>query len=74
MKAILEFNLPEDQEDFNLAVNASNMYVAIHEMDQWLRSKIKYESDGMSQEEYNAYDKSREQLRSLIIQYNIPNI
>ena len=42
MKAVLEFNLPEDKEDFDFATNGFNYYSALIEMDQWLRSEYKY--------------------------------
>ena len=42
MKATLEFNLPEDQERFDFANNGFNYYMALSEMDQWLRSEYKY--------------------------------
>jgi len=42
MKAKLEFNLPEDKEDFDFATNGINYYSALVEFDQWLRSEYKY--------------------------------
>ena len=42
MKAILEFNLPEDKEDFDFATNGINYYSALTEFDNWLRSEYKY--------------------------------
>ena len=42
MKAILEFNLPEDKEDFDFATKGINYYSALVEFDQWLRSEYKY--------------------------------
>ena len=42
MKAILEFNLPEDKENFEFANNGFNYYMALCEMDEWLRSEYKY--------------------------------
>ena len=42
MKAIFEFNLPEDKENFDLANNGLNYYSALFEFDQWLRSEYKY--------------------------------
>jgi hypothetical protein len=42
MKAILEFNLPEDKEDFDFANNGINYYSALCEFDNWLRSEYKY--------------------------------
>ena len=42
MKATLEFNLPEDKEDFDFATNGINYYAALCEFDNWLRSEYKY--------------------------------
>ena len=42
MKAILKFNLPEENQEFELATKASKMYCTLWEFDQWLRSEIKY--------------------------------
>ena len=42
MKATLEFNLPEEGEDFYYAINAFNYYMALVEMDEWLRAEYKY--------------------------------
>jgi len=42
MKATLEFNLPEDKEDFEYANNGFNYFMALTEFDQWLRSEYKY--------------------------------
>ena len=62
MKAILEFNLPEDQIDFDLAVKGTKYYSALWEMDQWLRSQIKY-NDNLTDEQHDVYQKCRDQLR-----------
>ena len=42
MKATLEFNLPEDKEDFDFATKGINYYSALYEFDNWLRSEYKY--------------------------------
>jgi hypothetical protein len=42
MKAILEFNLPEDKVDFNLAVKGSDWWHVCWKMDQNLRTKLRY--------------------------------
>ena len=42
MKATLEFNLPEDKENFDFATNGINYYSALVEFDNWLRSEYKY--------------------------------
>lgn len=65
MKAILEFSMPEDKLDFDLAANANKMHAALNELDNYLRSKIKYESEGMSQEKFDTYEEIRSFLRDL---------
>jgi len=57
MKATLEYNLPEDQEDFNYATNGFNYYHALYEFDQWLRSEYKYNG---KEEMYEVRNKLRE--------------
>lgn len=50
MKATLEFNLPEDDIEFQEAVKGSQYHNAIWEMKQWFRSQIKYSSEDVSDE------------------------
>ena len=64
MKATLEFNLPEEQEDFNHATNGFNYYMALVEMDQWLRAEYKYND---KEEMYEV----REKLRQIIFENNV---
>jgi hypothetical protein len=42
MRTLLEFNLPEEEEEFLLAFNGARYAIALDEMDNWLRAKIKY--------------------------------
>lgn len=72
MEAILKFNLPEDQTEFEFASQGSNMWNALWEMDQWLRSQYKYMPDTeYSEDKYNAYYEAREQLRNILIENNV---
>ena len=64
MKATLEFNLPEDQENFNHATNGFNYYMALVEMDEWLRAEYKYNGN---EEMYEV----REKLRQIILDNNV---
>ena len=64
MKAVLEFNLPEDKEDFDFATNGLNYYLALTEFDQWLRSEYKYNG---KQEMYEV----RQKLNEIINDNNI---
>ena len=64
MKATLEYNLPEDREDFNYATNGFNYYMALVEMDEWLRSEYKYNG---KEDMYEV----REKLREIILENNV---
>lgn len=67
MKAILEFNLPEDNQEFKLATKGSDWWHVCWEMDQWLRAQYKYMSDETYNEDrYNAYVEAREKLFELM--------
>jgi len=66
MKAILEFNLPEDQLDFDLAVNGSSWMHSMWELDQWLRSQIKHPAAEMSDDTYKAFEDTRDKLYEVL--------
>lgn len=44
MKATLEFNLPEEQEEFDLANQARSLYCVIYELEDYLRDLVKYKN------------------------------
>jgi len=71
MKAKLEFNLPDDEHEFKMAIQGASMHSVLWEMDQWLRGITKYAPDSMSEDTYNAYKKCREQLREFMSDDNI---
>jgi len=52
MKAVLEFNLPEDDHEFRMATTGANMHSVLWEYDQWLRGNIKYLRTSV---DYNTY-------------------
>ena len=66
MKATLEFNLPEDRDDFALATNASKMWSVLWELDQDLRAKVKYAPDDSNEDKLEVYQEIREKLRELM--------
>ena len=71
MKAILEFNLPEETDEFELATKGAMMHHTLWEMDQWLRGKIKYAPDDINKHTYKAYEECREQLHQFLNENNI---
>ena len=71
MKATLEFNLPEDQPEFNTALQGSDWKHVCWQMDQYLRTKVKYAPDEMSQEKYDALEEIREEFNRIMIENNV---
>ena len=71
MKATLEFNLPDDSEEHQVAVKAKELYLSLWDIDQWLRSKIKYSEDGAFESPIDALEKAREELREIMVKYNV---
>ena len=62
MKAILEFDLDEERHDFDNAVNGWRWHCLVNELDNELRSKVKYPSDDANDEVLDALAKFREFL------------
>jgi hypothetical protein len=58
-KAILEFQLPEEREEFEIANNGRDYYLALHEIDQHLRSCLKHGHD------YKSVEELAEQIRRM---------
>jgi len=71
MKATLEFNLPDDQEEFVMANNALNFWRVLYDLDQELRTKTKYASDDLPQDKYDAYQEIRERIHELMNENNV---
>ena len=71
MKAILEFELPEDKQDFDFATQGSDWWNVCWEMDQWLRGQMKHPVGDMSNDTYEALQKCREKLREFIHDSNL---
>ena len=66
MEAILKFNLPEDQDDFDTALDGSKWALSMWEMNNWLRSQIKHPPEGMSDDTYKAFEDARDQLYEIL--------
>lgn len=61
MKATLEFNLPEDTNEHNLAINAGNLASALYTIENHIRCRLKY-NDDLSEETI----KELKEIRDLI--------
>ena len=71
MKAILEFNLPEDQEQFEDASNGWKWSLLVWELDQHLRNETKYAPDSTPSEKYQAYCELRDKLHEMLNNHNL---
>jgi hypothetical protein len=60
--ATITFTLPEEDHEFRLATNAGNWQSVVWEIDQYLRSQIKYAGDETPSEVVEALEKVRELL------------
>ena len=70
MKAILEFNLPEEQPEFDLAVNGSKWSFVAWKVDQELRSKIKY-SESITEEQRDIYQEVRNLINDFMVEQSL---
>ena len=61
MKAILEFNLPEEKEEFTLAREGVDYMLALSDVDNYLRNKIKYD-ESLGPEDEALYQEIRDKL------------
>jgi len=72
MKATLEFNLPEDNQEFTLATKGLSWWNVCWDMDQWLRAQYKYMPDeGFSKEKYDTYVEVRDKLFEFMSEHGI---
>ena len=69
-QATITYNLPEEQEDFNNAVHASDYKMVLWDLDQKLRAKVKYD-DSLDEKSANAYQDARDMLRELMHDYGV---
>jgi coproporphyrinogen III oxidase-like Fe-S oxidoreductase len=69
MKAILEFNLPEDQHEYDIAIQAQKMQSFVWDFSQQLRSWRKYHHDFKDADD--ALDKIREEFYRILNEHNV---
>jgi hypothetical protein len=69
-QATITFTLPEEQQDFHDAVHASDYKAILWDLDQRLRSKLKYD-DTLDNISATAYQDARDILHSLLNDYGV---
>lgn len=60
MRASLSFKLPDEEEAFEFAKNGLSYYSVLSNLDNYLRSKLKYEE--LTEEQSTAYQNMRDKL------------
>lgn len=65
MKGVLEFNLPEETQEFELAQNGIHYSIVLDDLDLYLRNKIKYGGDSITEEQMAVYEEIRKELWTL---------
>ena len=65
-KACITFNLPEEQDEHRLALDAGKYYSCLWELDNHLRGKVKYEADNLSEAQLEAYIEFRKMLHDFM--------
>ncbi len=58
------FNLPEDQAEFDFAIQGSKMYLALWDISQELRTLWKYEE--LSEEEWKMVERIRDKFYEIL--------
>jgi hypothetical protein len=71
MQAQLIFNLPEDQMEFDLAVNGSKWNLAMWDLNQHLRSQTKHAPDSMSDDTHKALEDTRAKIFEILNEHGL---
>lgn len=74
MKSYFTFNMnnEDDKHDFKLMSNATNMYLALTDIKQFLRSKLKY--DDLNEEQTKIFEELNTHFYELLDDNMIKNI
>ena len=74
MKAILEFDLPDDMIEFQTASNAGELVSAINDYINYLRGKTKYAPEDQKEDITNAYEDAYTNFWEIMNAHEITNI
>lgn len=69
MVGILKFTLPEEQIDFQTALDGNKLKMIIHDHYQFIRTKLKYCQ--LTDAEYQIYEECKENLLQLLNDENL---
>lgn len=72
MKKVLEFNYPEDEEEFKLHLAGPELSFVLKDFDDYLRAKLKYEE--LTETQYSVYEEVRGKLNELVLERGLSDI
>jgi hypothetical protein len=70
MKAILEFNLPEDEKEMKDAINGKSWRLLAYEFSQFLRTEIKY-NDKHTDDERATFKRIQAEFNNIMMNDNL---
>ena len=70
-KVILEFDSLEEQEDIKSALNGYKWKLSMWDLDQHLRSIVKYNHGNPTGEQMDLVEKLREEIREILSGYGL---
>jgi len=71
MEGILKFNLPEEQEEFENAVDAAKWKAFAIAFSEYLRQQTKYCADNYTDDQYNTLESIREQFYEILMEHKL---
>lgn len=71
MKHLIEFNMPDDKEELEIVQQAGSMHSVLWELGEKLRSIVKYNNEGYSEQEMKVIESIREEYHNLLKEYNV---
>lgn len=71
-KATLQFDLPEEHQEHQDAINGSDWKYVVWDLDQFLRNKLKYDlNDYKDKSAYDIFEEIRSELWEIINSKNL---
>jgi hypothetical protein len=70
-KVTIEYNFPEEKDEFDQTNNAAKYYAVLWDIDQYMRNKVKYASDGTPSLYREAIQMVRDEFWRLMHEYNL---
>ena len=74
MKAVLEFELPQEHEEFQHAINGANFAVLISDLQNEIRSKLKHDGGHFEIADADTLEMVRDWLCREMDDQNLPNL